>query len=157
MLPTVMYEVIICHCMVILSIYVVMSRLIKDAVLLQSMCCPVQSVALHFMLVITCVISEGYFSFNYSLTVVVFMLSMAVIYVMHWQAKADMIGFVWTGASEIVYITAKGIEQYQVMQTFFFNPKVRKNFPHEYYSILLDAFLSLHFLFQIMVPHIIAG
>ena len=30
------------------------------------------------------------------------------------QAKSDMLGFVWTGPNEVVYITAKGIEQHQV-------------------------------------------
>ncbi|KAK7100106.1 regulator of MON1-CCZ1 complex-like [Littorina saxatilis] len=30
------------------------------------------------------------------------------------KAKCDLLGFVWTGFNEVVYITAKGIEQYQV-------------------------------------------
>ena len=34
------------------------------------------------------------------------------------QAKSDLLGFVWTGINEVVYVTAKGIEQYQVCNTF---------------------------------------
>ncbi|KAL8612030.1 hypothetical protein ACOMHN_012929 [Nucella lapillus] len=31
------------------------------------------------------------------------------------KAKADLLGFVWTGINEVVYVTTKGIEQYQIL------------------------------------------